>query len=142
MTVTGIIQPGYRVASGRAQDSPYPAGSIIMQMPFFRDRGLDLTACFAGTINVDIAPYEFRLNRPDYTFRQVKWYAESPAEDFSFVQVQIDDRAAWLYYPHPETKPAHQQKPSVLEILAPWIEGLSYGDRVTLKFEDGAIELR
>jgi hypothetical protein len=42
--------------------------------------------------------------------------------------------AAWLYYPHPETKAAHHQSASVMEIIAPRLEGLDYGDAVRLEF--------
>jgi hypothetical protein len=40
--------------------------------------------------------------------------------------------AGLIYYPHPATKPEHFQKPDVLELLLPWIEGLDYGSRITL----------
>jgi len=36
------------------------------------------------------------------------------------------------YFPHPETKPAHFQKPDVLELLLPFVEGLKYGDEIKL----------
>lgn len=29
------------------------------------------------------------------------------------------------YSPHPETKPAHFQRPTVVELLMPWIAGLA-----------------
>ena len=35
--------------------------------------------------------------------------------------------AALIYYPHPETKRAHHQAPSCLEVLSPWIPGLTPG---------------
>lgn len=44
------------MASGRAPDSPYPAGTIALQAPFFREHGVDLSPYFPGTLNVDLAP--------------------------------------------------------------------------------------
>ena len=50
--------------------------------------------------------------------------------------------AAWLYRPHPETKAAHHQAPSVVEIVAPRLEGLVYGDAVGLEFAEGAVRVQ
>lgn len=133
------------MASGRAVDSPYPAGSIALQLPYFQALGLDLSDCFLGTLNLNIAPQTFTLEHPDYTFRQVKWFADGPAEDFSFVRVQVtageQTVSGWIYYPHPETKPQHFHNPSTLEVLAPWLEGVGYGDAVVLQVAVGAIVL-
>jgi hypothetical protein len=41
-------------------------------------------------------------------------------------------QAALIYYPHPETKRAHHQAPSCLEVLAPWIPGLHPGIELEL----------
>lgn len=145
LTIPGIIKPGYQVASGRAANSPYPAGSVVMQMPFFKALGLDLSDCFGGTLNVDIAPQQFTLRHADYTFRQVQWFAAAPPEDFSFVRIQLTVASktvsGWIYYPHPETKPAHFQDRSTLEVLAPWLEGVGYGDAVVLAVSGDAIAL-
>lgn len=54
--VHGRIQRGHQVASGLASTSPYPQGTIAMQMPIFQQLGLDIIGCFPGTINVYIAP--------------------------------------------------------------------------------------
>ncbi|MEM8560179.1 MAG: hypothetical protein AAGG50_20360, partial [Bacteroidota bacterium] len=58
-------------------------------------------------------------------------------EDFSFMDARIGAEArplvdALIYYPHPDTKPAHAQPPDVLEVLAPRVDGLGYGDTVRL----------
>ncbi len=130
-----VVQ-GHGVASGRAADSPYPQGSIAMQMPFFKALGLDLTDCWSGTLNLSIAPHSWSLLRADYCFEHLAWTALHPPETFSFLRLQLrwQDRlvAAWLYHPHPETKAAHHQSGSVMEIIAPRMEGLGYGDTVTI----------
>jgi len=135
-TIVGRVQQGYQIASGGAKNSPYPEGSIKMQLPYFQALGLDLTSCFVGTLNISIQPYTFELVQPTYTFAQVKWNIDSPAEDFSFsscrLSYQKQDYFGWIYYPHPETKPAHFQNPSTLEILAPFIPNITYGVSIYL----------
>ena len=124
--VTGIVIKGYRVASGQAKNSPYPAGSIKLQIPFFLKRGLDLSPFYPGTINVSIKPYEFKIRRPLYSYTNVRWLQDIPGENFSFFScriIQPDNVIQGLiYYPHPETKTMHYQDNSTLEILAPFIK--------------------
>jgi hypothetical protein len=91
-----------------------------MQAPFFLAVGFDLGAYHGGTLNVSIAPHRYRVVKAPTTFRQVKWHPTEPAEDFSFFDVQLlrQNRppiAGKIYYPHPDTKPAHFQMPDVLE---------------------------
>jgi hypothetical protein len=129
--VKGCVNRGYGVASGQAQNPRFPQGTIEMQKPFFRDRGLDLSAYFPGTINLSIAPCKYKIKQAKYTFKQVKWSPNDPAEDFSFFDCQISidvDRVlnGLIYYPHPETKPEHFQSPDILEIIAPFIGDLAY----------------
>jgi hypothetical protein len=139
----GIVVPGHGVASGSAVSSPYSLGSIAMQMPFFAARGLDLSHYWAGTLNVSIAPMAWSLLRADHCFEHLAWTHLHPAETFSFVRLHLTWRnqrkAAWLYYPHPETKATHHQNASVMEIIAPRLEGLGYGDAVTLEYVAGAV---
>lgn len=134
--VLGIVDKGHQVASGRSQDTPYPAGSIELQIPFFKALGLDLKPFYRGTLNVSIRPYTFNLTHPQFTFRNVQWLPDIPPEDFSFSQCQLkfDDNTydCWIYYPHPETKTKHFQDPSILEIIAPHIPNITYGDKVEL----------
>jgi hypothetical protein len=144
--LSGTVMPGHGVASGRAAHSPYPQGSIAMQMPFFKDLGLDVSDCWPGTLNVSIAPHTWELLRADHCFERLEWTHLHPPETFSFARVQLTWRnqqtAVWLYRPHPETKAAHHQAPSVMEIIAPRLEGLEYGDVVGLAFMDGAVLVR
>ncbi len=144
-TVVGLVRPGYKIASGGATDSPYPEGSIKMQFPYFQALGLDLSSCFLGTLNISIHPYTVELVQPTYTFSQVQWYIDSPAEDFSFspcrVIYQKQAYAGWIYYPHPETKPAHFQDPSILEILAPLIPNITYGVTIDLEIDLRQVKL-
>ncbi|MBE9030559.1 hypothetical protein IQ266_12545 [filamentous cyanobacterium LEGE 11480] len=141
----GIVQPGHQVASGLAPDSPYPAGTIALQTSHFLERGLDLGPYYAGTLNISIAPQQFQLLLPDYTFPDVQWIEGFDVETFSFLHCELRwndcTAASLLYYPHPETKINHFQDPSIVEILAPRLEGIRYGDRVTLQFNPRAIAI-
>ncbi len=137
--------PGYGVASGRSIESPYPSGTISMQLPFFKALGLDLSDCFAGTMNVSIDPYGFKLLNPVHTFEHVHWAPGFPPETFSFCPVQIQFQQViypgWLYYPHPETKIGHFQSDRLLEILSPLIPDLHYGDRLVLFVSSHQIQI-
>ena len=143
--LNGIVKPGHRVASGQAENSPYERGTLEMQLPYFRDLGLDLSNYYLGTLNVSIAPYTFEMRSPQYTFPQVKWHPDYPAETFSFspccLIVKNIEYEGFVYYPHPETKIGHFQDPSIIEVIAPKIDNLNYGDRLTLKLRPTEIKL-
>jgi hypothetical protein len=144
--VKGIIRPGHQVASGQSPQSPYPQGTIALQTPFFQSLGLDLTAFFAGTLNVEISPYSYQILAPEYTFLAVDWSACHPPENFSFspcyLNHQGDRYRSLVYYPHPETKRSHFQNPNLLEILSPFITDLTYGQEVTLELNSQVICLQ
>jgi hypothetical protein len=144
-TVSGIVVEGFRVASGAAQDSPYPRGTIEMQAPYFRALGLDLTPCHPATIGVSCRPLTFAVRNPEFTFRGVKWSPEHDAEDFSFSRCRITvgdaERDGLVYYPHPETKLGHFHDDSTLEILAPHIDGVYYGVEVRLEINTDEIDV-
>ena len=128
--VSGVLAQGYRVASGPSKDYPY--GALDRQRPFFRSGGLDLNAYFNGTLNLDIGPFEFRMQKPEYTFQHIEWTDLHPPEHFSFSRCKVVYRETeyngWVYYPHPETKLRHFQNPSLLEVIAMPIDGIQYGD--------------
>ncbi len=142
--ITGTVAQGYGVASGISGDRRFPNGTLALQKPYFLARGLDLDRFYLGTINLQIAPHHYRIKRPRYLFRNVRWSREVPAEDFSFFDCRLfaqsgDEQLALVYYPHPDTKPEHFQEPQVLEILAPYLDGLRYGDRLPVAFDDEQI---
>ena len=70
-----------------------------------------------------------------------------PAENFSFFscflklpgQQRIN---AFVYWPHPSTKPSFHQDPSVLEFLAPWVDGINYGQQIEVFAETGSINFQ
>jgi len=142
--VDGIVVAGYGVASGRAKNSPYPRGSISMQSPFFLDRGVDIRHCYQGTINIDIQPCRFQMVNPEWTLVDVAWF-DGLHETFSFSRCVViykkEYTEGFVYYPHPETKPAHFQNESTIEILAPFIRNIGEGCRVGLSLIKHAIRI-
>jgi hypothetical protein len=141
--IPGIIKPGHQVASGNAINSPYDRGTIEMQLPFFKHLELDLTNFFLGTLNISIAPYKFKIIQPQYTFKNVQWHPNYPAETFSFSPCKVVfeniSYAGFIYYPHPETKIGHFQDSSILEAIAMPIPNINYGDQVQLEINSSEI---
>ncbi len=127
---------GHQVASGGAKNTPYPAGSITLQLPFFRVLGLDLTDYFAATLNLSTAPKKVEIKQANYRFENVQWIAGFPAETFSFVECEVEFNQqrydGWIYYPHPETKIQHFQENHILEVITHKIPAIQYGDMLTL----------
>lgn len=145
LTIAGQVVAGYGVASGTAQDSPYPDGTIAMQIPHFTRRGLDLSRFYPGTLNVQFDVPSCTIVQADITLRGVTWTANVAPEDFSFVHCTLVFRSrqhpALVYYPHPETKTQHFQQPNMLEFLAPKINEICYGDSVELIYNQNKLKL-
>ena len=143
--ITGTVVEGHRVASGPSKDYPY--SSLERQLPYFKAAGLDLSPFFLGTLNISIAPAQFKLVKPSHTFRQIAWTDLHPPEDFSFspCQVAVPDQRRWysgyVYYPHPETKIRNYHNPSLIEVIAEKIAGIHYGSRLTLALDPSAIQI-
>ena len=144
--LSGRLSAGYGVASGSSKESPYSDGTIQMQSPVFRRLGLDLSRCYFGTLNVDFAPLEVSLSKPDHRFEMVQWTELHPPETFSFWNVEIKASEAqvvrgWIYYPHPETKVLHWQPRTILELLAPRFSGLKLGCTIHVRDQSRRIKL-
>ncbi|WDE09494.1 hypothetical protein [Thalassomonas haliotis] len=141
------VVPGYGVASGRAVDSPYPEGTIALQKPFFAALGLDLSACFNGTINAAFNCHHVNLNSWDHQFLQVKWCAGLAAEDFRFARCElireqplsIKRYPAYIYQVLASSKVDHFQPGNVLELVAPELSGLAYGNVMVLEIKENAL---
>lgn len=144
ITIPGVVTKGYGVASG-SDSTRFPGGTIRAQLPHFLARGVDISPYYPGTLNIDIAPRRFTIIRPSHTLTDVSWWPGVPAETFSFSQCRIllptGPIDGMVYYPHPETKPEHHQPPTVIEILVPFIEGLSLGSTVHLQLNSSQVEV-
>lgn len=143
-SVHGVVVQGYRVASGPSKDYPY--GALERQRPFFKAGGLDLDAYFNGSLNVDIHPFEFAMQKPEFTFHHVEWTDLHPPEHFSFSRCKVVfkdmEYDGWVYYPHPETKLRHFQNPSLLEVIAMPISEIQYGDELDVLVNPEAIQIK
>lgn len=134
---TARILRGHRVASGSNGNPIFPGGTLRMQVPFFLERGLDLRGFYMGTLNVSVAPLQYRVGTPTHTFPRLRWHPTEPPEDFSFfdlvlIRPSLPEVFGFVYYPHPETKPTHFQSPDTLELLLPFVDGLAYGQETSL----------
>jgi len=142
---SGRVVRGHGVASGAAEDSPYPLGTIEMQTPFFLERGLDLRPYHPATIGVSIHPLTFALISPALTFRDVKWSPNHHAEDFSFSPCRLTCAGmtyeGWVYYPHPETKIGHHHEASTLEVITRFVDGIQYGAAVEVEINEEEISI-
>lgn len=143
----GEVERCYQIASGIGLYQPYDEATIKLQAPHFAKRGFDLgehvPGYFTGTININLGETQLRLNNADRTLEKVEWTDRVQPETFSFVRCAIAYKAHYfpglIYYPHPETKPkvnAHHF--NRIEILAPPVPGLKYGDTVTVFCRDDA----
>lgn len=137
--IAATIIRGHQVASGKSEDPRFPGGTLAMQLPHFRERGLYLSRFYLSTLNLSIAPLRYKIIGSKHTFRKVAWHPTEPAEDFSFFDCRFRtaDSDTWIggliYHPHPETKPDHFQPPDMLEVIAErFIEGIGYEDRIFL----------
>jgi hypothetical protein len=148
-TIRAVVRSGHRVASGKSTDDlRFPLGTIRMQAPFFKARGVDFDAFFGGdfvygTLNLSIDPYRFRILKPAFYFPEVKWTDVFPPENFFLSPAEVRYRRkkykALIYIPDPKTKPDHFQAPSIIEVIAQRIEGISYDDEVVLAYAPEAI---
>jgi hypothetical protein len=133
---SGAIIPGYGVASGRVKDCPFPGGSIRLQQPFFLAQGLDLSRYFAGTLNVDLVPHVVQARAIVFD-GLLRWHGDLE-EHFVLSEVELEAKgrrySGLWYYPDPATKIDHFQRASVVELLLPWIDGLSVGELVKVGF--------
>ena len=68
-SAVGLITRGHRIASGQHRDVRFPQGTLVMQSPFFRQNGFDITCFFKGTLNISLQDADFKLGRPHIFFR-------------------------------------------------------------------------
>ena len=143
VTLKGKLIQGYRVASGPSVAYP-EYGSIEKQKPYFKQLGLDLDHVFNGTLNISIEPYQFEMVSPQYQFEHVKWTELTNAEDFYFSRCKIlfqgMEYEGFVYFPDPKTKKDHFQSASTVEVLAPHIANINYGDALDISLN--SVELK
>ena len=144
ITLPACLKKGYRVASRPSEDYP-EYGSIEKQKPYFKELGLNLDHVFNGTLNVSIEPYQFEMSAPEFRFTNVKWTELTNAEDFSFSRCKIKfqevEYDGFVYNPDPKTKKKHFQNTSTVEVLAPFIKGIKYGNELEISLNSVEIKI-
>lgn len=145
MIFRGTIVAGHGAASGQGNDSRYPRGTLRLQMPYFEKYGIDLSAYYIGTINIDIGKKKIRIKTPKYTAVDIGWSPYILPENFFFFDVQATFEGhtytGLIYMPDPATKTDHLQSPAVLELLLPKIPGIKSGKSISLKVDDAQIQI-
>lgn len=138
--VRGEIMSGHGVASGKGKDKRYPEGTLKLQVKYFLEQGLDLSNYFMGTINLDISPCSYQIKKPKHFFKDINWSDYIPPENFYFFDITLHHNGnaydGLVYMPDPKTKEDHIQKPNILELILPKIEGLEYGIKVEIAFKN------
>jgi hypothetical protein len=141
--IEGKVIVGYGVASGKGKDPRYPNGTLMLQLPYFKEKGLDLSSYFRGTINIDISPYTFTIKKPTYYITDIDWSKHIPPENFYFFEVTLLFKEkkynGLIYMPDPKTKNDHHQINTMLEVLMPHIEGIENGVAVKLEITEECI---
>lgn len=139
--IHGLVAKGFGIASGMNKEGiPGPHGtilkdSLVRQKPFFEKEVPELKGMFTGTINVDISPRLCKILKYDHAIT-CEWHP-GIRETFGLVKgleivVRGKSYPAILYYPLPSE--IHPPRNEVIELIAQKIEGLSYGDEVTVEF--------
>ena len=145
-TIEGKVISGYGVASGKGQDPRYPNGTLILQLPHFKQKGLDLSNYYRGTINIDINPFEYSINKPTHFIKGVDWSNFIPPENFYFFEVELvfkeKNYFGLIYMPDPDTKTDHHQINTMLEVIMPHIKGIEAGKTVTLRIGEECLDFK
>jgi len=143
--ISGTVIEGVKFTSGIAANCPFPSGTLSMQTPFFKQKGLDLNENFQATLNVSIKPRTCTLINPEFTFPNVKWYPDHDPDTFSFSRCSIIFEEltidAFAYFHHPKNREGQFWKDSVIEIIAPYLPGLRYGQTVQLELNPEEIKI-
>jgi hypothetical protein len=149
--VSGVVARGQGVASGRNPVEGGIYGTIRAQKEFFRRAGIDIDRLYDGTINVDITPWQFEPIKATLLLRSVPWHPTWMPETFSLFACKIYvttqssasppdssprapklEQDAFIYYPHPETKPGAFPGKHIAEVWSPFIDGVEYGNHAEL----------
>lgn len=126
---------GHGVASKASK--LYPAGTISLQYPHFKNLGLDLGHCYGGTVNLSIAPARCTIHKPSLYLQDVDWYpSRGRTENFLICDCAIKVVGGYvlgyIYQPDIKTKIEHYDDPHALQVISPFIEGLQDSENISL----------
>ena len=142
MIIEGEISKGHQIASGQSKTGHQGLNNTIaLQRPFFEKQVSGFSEVFNGTLNISIAPHEFKILKPDHEVT-CEWHP-GVTETFWLVAVHIFHKEksykGFIYYPLPSQVKSHAD--TTIEILAPKIEAAVYGDRVRIEVSPEKIEV-
>ena len=136
---------GHGVASGLASDPRFFTGTIALQLPFFQALGLNIDHFHQATLNAQFNCQEIILKHVDYRFKKIKWHQDIPAEDFCLSHCRVlhakQSYPGIIYQPVIKTKTEHFHPKNQLEILAPFIANIKYGDALSLAVTDKTLTM-
>lgn len=147
--VAGVVSQGYRIASGlNTEGIPGPGGttlkdSFVRQRPFFEAQIPDFSYVWTGTINVNIEPKVCTMLGFDYQIT-CEWHP-GISETFGIVRgitlIRGDkEYPGFIYYPMPSD--IHIPRNTIIEVLAQKIDGLAYGEKVTLIIPNDKVSIQ
>ncbi len=131
----GKVVKGHQIASGLSSTGKDGLNAtVVQQMPFFIKEGIpQIEQMFTGTVNVNLQGHTFDITSPTYTVT-CEWHP-GVKETFWFVPAILGHKdkryEGYVYFPLP-SEIQHRNK-EVVELLMPKIDGLVYGDDVTIE---------
>jgi hypothetical protein len=111
---------------------------IRLQQPLLREFFPEIDECQIGTINVQL-DHALDVRIPDVVTPPIAWQPGSPAgERFGFTKVEFEfsnsRHRAWIYGAEFS---AHRFNYTLVELVAPHIEGLAPGQLCVLRLDRG-----
>jgi hypothetical protein len=127
-TIDGTIVPGFGAADP----------NMGLQLPHFILVFPEIKRCRPGTINLQL-DQPLQVNNPHYTTPPIRWTANAPPEQFSFLRIEFEcpigspARRAWIYIPHYSP---HRSNLFLIEVIAEPIPEAAEGVRCRLRVSD------
>ena len=144
LKIFASICHGHGIASKAS--TRYPQGTIALQYPVFKEMGLDLSHCYGGTLNLSIAPKNYKIITPKFNLKDVDWYpARGQTENFLICDcaIKIGEGyiSTYVYQPDPSTKIEYFDDPQALQIISPYIDGLDESKPIEIFLSSKQIEI-
>ena len=113
--------------------------TIKQQSKYFEEKGIEHNFLINGSINVDIAPIEWEIIKPDFKFKNIVWRSNF-SEDFNFIKIKFKFNNK--VYPGLLYNPKKTKNPkTMIEILSKYINEIEYGKEIELIIPKEKIKL-
>ncbi len=155
MSVTGVIVPGYGIASETATKSQTLVSNVYLdkreivvdktvwrQFPYFIQAGVKgIESMHPGTINVDISPQQFSVLSPNYEVA-CEWIP-GIRETFRLTSIGVlfnrKRYDGYIYFPCISEQ--HVARNHMVEVITELIPDVMYGKEITLYLNDESIRV-